>query len=284
MDLDVVVCVKNEAEELEKVLRQITALIPFKKLIVVYGTSTDSTETVAKKYTDQVFWDEDKGLGAARNLGIVKASSEIVTMIDSDVILDKSWYGQLIDQFKDPNCAAAIGTCIYGYGCKPIESYWEYIRHTGKDNLGCHNTMFRRKHVLNVGNFDPTIKGAGEDYDLYWRLKRAGYTWVWVRNASVYHPVGISEYFRHLLWWTRGKPYMDEIVAQLRAISLFRWYCRETLLVVKSFWVGLKISFKENPTLMFSYPAVMAAMAYARMSGLKKLSLENNKSTRAPSF
>lgn len=271
MDLDVVVCAKNRAESLNRILRQINRLIPHKNLIVVYGTSKDETQAVAKKYTDKVYWDEDKGLGAARNLGMAKATSEIVAMIDSDVILSENWYEQVIKPFADPRTAGAIGTCVYGYGSKLIQSYWDWIRHTGEDNIGCHNTMFRREHVLKVGNFNSAIKGAGEDFDLHRRLLKAGYKWVWVRNADVYHPMNATEYVKHLLWWSRGTPYMNDILVQLKTISLFRWYCRENLLVAKSLWVGLKNSFSENPALIVSFPATMALMAYARMTGLKAL-------------
>lgn len=279
MDLDVVVCAKNEAADLERGLRQIKNQIPYKNLIVVYGTSSDATKEIAEAFTDKVFWDDDRGLGAARNLGLEKASSEIVAMIDADVILSGEWYNQIISNFKDPTVAGAIGTCIYGYGFKPIESYWEYIRHTGETNVGCHSAMLRRELVLNVGGFDPSIKGAGEDYELVQRLKKAGYRWIWVRGADVYHPMHVLEYFHHLLWWSRGKPYLEEELRQLRTISLFRWYARQVLLVAKSFWVGLKISFRENPTLALSYPAIMATIAYARMTELKKLLVSAAKKT-----
>ena len=271
MDLDVVVCVKNRAENLNRLLAQIVRQVPFENLIVIYATSTDGTKEVAEKYTDKVFWDEDKGLGAARNLGMRKATSEIVAMIDSDVVLGENWYGQLIGHMEGPLVGAALGTCIFGYGCKPIESYWEYIRHTSENYCGCNNIMLRREFVLKVGNFDESIRGAGEDFDLFCRLRRAGYKWVWVREANVYQPTGVAEYFRHVHWWTQGAPYMDDVLRQLTTISLFRWYCRESLLVAKSLWVSFKISFSENPTLMLSYPTTMAAMAYARISGLKKL-------------
>lgn len=73
MDLDVVVCAKNRAEMLNRILRQIITEISFQNLIVIYGSSKDETKQVAERYTRNVFWDEDKGLGAARNLGIERA-------------------------------------------------------------------------------------------------------------------------------------------------------------------------------------------------------------------
>lgn len=85
LDLDVVICAKNRAEVLERVLQQIIREVPFRELIVIYASSKDGTKEIAEKYAKKVFWDGDKGLGAARNLGMRKASSELVAMIDTDV-------------------------------------------------------------------------------------------------------------------------------------------------------------------------------------------------------
>ena len=80
LGIDVVVCAKNREKPIANLLRQITSEIPIENLIVVYGTSSDRTREVALQFTDKVYWDEDEGLGAARNLGIRKSSSEIVSV------------------------------------------------------------------------------------------------------------------------------------------------------------------------------------------------------------
>lgn len=273
MELDVVICVRNQGKVLDRLMRQLPRYVPFKNLIVVYGDSADDTKSIAEKYTSLVFWDGNKGLGAARKLGMAKATSEIVAMIDSDVILGKGWYNQLISQFNNPKTAAAMGTCVYGYGCKPLEAYWEYLRRIGENNYGCHNTMFRREVILQVGNFKDTIKGAGEDYDLYLRLLNAGYDWVWVRAASAYHPMRLGDYYKHLRWWAQGGPYMDEIVRQVRATSILKWYKRQVANLLTAVWVGLKLSVSVEPSLGIYYPAMIATSAYAHMTGLKKLCL-----------
>ena len=121
MDLDVVVCAKNRAALLERVLKQIIREIPFRDLIVIYGSSTDGTREVAERYTKSVFWDGDKGLGAARNLGIRKAGSELVAMIDTDVVLTKDWCKRLVRHFENNRVAAVMGATIYGYGYRPIQ-------------------------------------------------------------------------------------------------------------------------------------------------------------------
>ena len=204
LGIDVIVCAKNREIPMANVLRQITNEIPVENLIVIYGTSSDRTRETALKYTEKVYWDEDEGLSAARNLGIRKSSSEIVAMIDTDVILPKGWFQKLVRHFDDNKVAAATGTCIFGYGCAPLQKWWEHFGSLGQVTWGCHNVMFRRKTILSIGNFDKRIKGAGEDYDVYKRILEAGFKWVWDKEVVVHHPMNPLEYLKHNIWWAKG--------------------------------------------------------------------------------
>jgi glycosyltransferase involved in cell wall biosynthesis len=279
LNLDVVVCVKNQALLLNRVLEQIVEYIPYKNLIVIYGNSIDETKEIAERFTKNVFWDGDKGLGTARNLGIQKATSEIVAMIDADIILTKSWYQQLIGEFRNPAVAAVMGTCLYGYGFKPLESYWEYIRRTEKLNFGCQNTLFRRETVLKVGNFDKKIKGAGEDYDLYLRLLSNGNKWVWVRKATVYHPMTMQEYIKHVRWWTRGQPYITDIARCVWSKSLFRVYLRQLLLCLEDVPKTAILSVVVHPTFLLYWPIIRATCTLEVFKSLKKRFKNKNDSS-----
>ncbi len=266
MHLDVVICVKNQAEQLERILNQITRQIPYDNLIVVYGSSKDNTKDVAKKYTSNVFWDEDKGLGHARKLGIIKSISEIVAMIDSDVTLTPGWYENLIKYFHDPAVAAVMGTCIYGYGYKPLQNYWEYLRKNSKINYGCQNTMFRRSVILKVGNFNSAIKAAGEDYDLYLKLISAGYKWEWSRQTTVNHPMSMWEYLKHVRWWAKGAPYLKEITKNNRNISLPRFWGRQIFDVMDSFWRSLKLAYVVHPTFLIYWPVIKISISLTTLN------------------
>ncbi len=204
LGIDVIVCAKNREKPMANVLRQIVNEIPVENLIIIYGSSSDRTQEIALEYTEKVYWDEDEGLGAARNLGIRQSSSEIVAMIDTDVILPKDWYQKLIRQFDDKKVAAATGTCIYGYGCTPLQKWWEHFGSFGQVQWGCHNVMFRRNAVLSIGNFDKRIKGAGEDFDVYKRILEAGFKWVWDKEVVVHHPMSALEFMKHNIWWAKG--------------------------------------------------------------------------------
>jgi glycosyltransferase involved in cell wall biosynthesis len=271
MSLDVVVCVKNRAHVLEQTLQQILREVPVRELIVVYGSSSNGTKGIAEKYADKVFWDEDKGLGAARNLGVRKASSELVAMIDSDVILTKDWYKRLVKHFEDPKVAAVTGTIIFGYGFLPVQRLYEYWR-TRSQVWGyfTSNCMFKRGLILEVGNFDETIRGAGEDADLYRRVIAAGYKWAWDRDVVVYHPMSLLEYLDHLRWWAQSVPLMQELAVQVRTYSLFRVYCRLVGSILDRAREGVRLSLIVHPSMLFYMPMFEAVMVRAKLEGIKK--------------
>lgn len=270
MDLDVVVCAKNRAEALERILKQIIREIPFRNLIVIYGSSKDGTKQVAEKYTKKVFWDGDKGLGAARNMGIRKTESELVAMIDTDVVLTKDWYKHVMRHFDDPKVAAAMGTTLYGYGNPLVRRHFEYCLSWMHEWWGCTNTVFRRGVLLEIGNFDERIHGAGEDYDLFRRMSSAGYRWVWDREFVVYHPMSFSEYLHRFGWWAKATPIVRELVVQAETWSLFRIYCRYAYSTLESFKEGVRLSFVLHPTMMFFVPLFEFVTVTARLSELKK--------------
>ena len=205
MGIDVIVLAKNSERTMGNILRQLRSQVPIENLIIVYGTSRDKTREIALQYTEQVYWDEDKGLGAARNLGMMKSSSEIVAMVDTDVILPKNWFQNLARHFdKNDKVAAAVATCIFGYGCPPLQKYHEIANSYREDQWGTHCILFKREAILTVGNFNKRIKGAGEDLDIYKRLIKAGYQWIWDRDVVVYHPQTLLENLKHNIWWARG--------------------------------------------------------------------------------
>jgi GT2 family glycosyltransferase len=165
-----------------------------------------------------------------------------------------------------------MGTCVYGYGCKPLESYWEYQRRNELVNWGCQNTMFRRELILKVGNFNETIKGAGEDYELYQRLLHAGCKWVWVREASAYHPMTMKEYIKHVRWWARGAPYIAEAANWAAKTSMLRVYGRQVFFMIESFSTGIKLSVEVHPTFLLFWPLIRLVGVLELLKGLKKIS------------
>lgn len=247
--IDVVVCAKNRARNLKRILPQILDKIPVNRLIVVYASSSDDTEKIARKYTQEVYWDGDNGLGAARNLGMTLSETEIVAAIDTDVILPDNWFERLIRHFSDPKVSAATGACIFGYGCKPIQKMYEYHylkkRPRPDTYFGCSNVLLRKKAVLEVGNFRKELR-ASEDFDIHRRLLKRGYKWVHDTSVVTKHPMTMKEYIEHLRWWSESYIYASEF-------SVFNLF-KDVLLI--SFSSGIKLALLAHPPLLVYYPAM----------------------------
>ncbi|MCC2659912.1 MAG: glycosyltransferase, partial [Arthrobacter sp.] len=99
LDVSVVVPARNAARWLGECLESIRAEKP-REIIVVDGCSTDDTVDIARSLGARVLSDEGRGLPAARMLGVKNAISDVVALIDADVVLPAGALGGLLDEFK----------------------------------------------------------------------------------------------------------------------------------------------------------------------------------------
>jgi len=82
MKTTLVICCKNEAPSLAAVIQKAKPYV--NEIIVIDGHSTDGSRSVAKNAGAKVFEDNGKGKGAGVQLGIQRASGEIIVFMDAD--------------------------------------------------------------------------------------------------------------------------------------------------------------------------------------------------------
>ena len=69
--------------------------MPYNRIIIVDGYSTDDTVKIAKKYGCDIHYCKGK-LGTARNLLMKLAETEWFAFIDSDIMINKEWLSKLV--------------------------------------------------------------------------------------------------------------------------------------------------------------------------------------------
>lgn len=165
------------AEAIQSVLNQTYKSI---EIIVVDDGSTDNTKHVAESFPNVKYvFQENQGLSAARNTGILNSVGDYLVFLDADDLLmvDALAYN-LNHLIGNENLAFASGGYLLetSEGKKiaktkdPIyqNNYLEFLK---KNYIEMHATVMYRRWVFDDFKYDTSLK-ACEDYDLYLKISR----------------------------------------------------------------------------------------------------------------
>ncbi|MEM5867927.1 MAG: glycosyltransferase family 2 protein, partial [Candidatus Aenigmatarchaeota archaeon] len=74
-----------------------------KEIIVVDAVSSDNTPSILRKYEGKikVIFDEGKGIGIARNIGVLHSRGEIICFVDADAICAKDHFVKIKEYFDE---------------------------------------------------------------------------------------------------------------------------------------------------------------------------------------
>ena len=184
MKVDVVIPTYNSASVLEECLRAIAHYIPYNKMIIIDGGSTDKTIEIAKKYNCEIhIW---KGsLGESRMIGISKVSTKWLLFIDSDIVINEKFFDEIVKYIDDD-----VGA-IQGLPLHP-DDFNDFIRNNKKikpraigfGERGFTNCTLIRTDLIK----DLDLRGieAYEDWLIKNHVLKKGYKWLFV-PAPVKH-------------------------------------------------------------------------------------------------
>lgn len=210
--VSIVVPTRNRAPYVRSLLNALSAQIypsDCMEVVVVDNSSSDDTEEVVLTAAAQASFcvhylrKKNEGPAAARNLGIMHCTGEFVAFTDSDCLPSPRWLLDSVTQFRESD----------GLVCGPIAPIMDgtmtlfvhQVAGTFRD-IGIYataNVVYRRSVLKEIGGFDEQFGAyswgtpmGGEDTDLAWRVRRAGYTAHFVPSAVVYHqatPISLKE-------------------------------------------------------------------------------------------
>lgn len=199
LELTVVIPVFNDMQSLARCLAALkrTRLEPCECIVVDDGSSDGSGVAAEQAGATVIKTPCRMGPAAARNLGAVHATGDILVFIDSDVCVHRDTLGRIQARFsKDPALDALIGS----YDDEPegtglVSQYKNLFHHFvhqhGRKNASTFWTgcgAIRRELFLQSGGFDESYaRPSIEDIALGYRLRFAGHRIVLDPKIQVKH-------------------------------------------------------------------------------------------------
>ncbi len=179
--ISVVIPSYNQGHFLEEtILSVVNQKYPNLEIIIVDGGSKDNSKDIIKKYEYHLAWwvsEKDKGQSDAINKGFARVTGDIVTWLCSDDLYTEGALNRVAEIFsKLPGDVGLIygGARLFGENFKSTDAY-------GYDNAGVERYIsgqafpqpsgfFKRKYLLEAGNWVREDLHLGMDFDLFARL------------------------------------------------------------------------------------------------------------------
>ena len=208
MKYSIIVPVYNRPDEVDELLKSLTEQTEkdFEVIIVEDGSVTPCKE-VCEKYTEQLdlkyFMKQNSGPGQSRNYGAERANGEYLIVLDSDVLLPRTYIKEVEEELASQPADAFGGPDRAHESFTPTQKAISYSMTSffttggirgGKKKLDkfvprSFNMGIRRDIYQQLGGFSKMR--FGEDIDFSYRIVEAGYqprlfprAWVWHKRRT----------------------------------------------------------------------------------------------------
>ncbi len=209
-DISIVVCTQNRAEMLRGALASLFDLTTngfAYEIVVIDNGSKDHTQQVIaeaareSKHLLRGICEPERGIVPARNRGIRESCGRWIAFFDDDQLADSRWLVELHDGVTAKRCRVAGGAVYLSFpsGCArkldptvrmllgEAKLGKEPCPYGGRLTPGCGNLIVERTVFDEVGIFERTVDGRGEDTDLFSRIEQAGIAAWYFPSAIVHH-------------------------------------------------------------------------------------------------
>lgn len=217
------VCVRNSSSTLRDAIESIMKQdFPHELIEVIFADdgSEDNTLSIIKEYISKmdiaakVFHSSWQGLGSARNIVVENARGKYIIWVDGDMTLPKDHVQKQVG-FMEQNPGVGIANAEYGiiYEEKMVAALESipFILHFPRDTEsnvrlpGTGGSIYRTKAIKQVGGFDSSLRGAGEDQDAAYRISLGG--WNIAKSPAVFyerHPQTWEKVWKRNVWYGHG--------------------------------------------------------------------------------
>jgi glycosyltransferase involved in cell wall biosynthesis len=240
-DIDCILIGVNCSKTLQRCIDSIRVCnYPTEKLHICYvdGGSTDNSIETAERCRGVrviALHPEYPTPGLGRNAGWKNSSSPLVQFLDSDTILDASWFDKAVRALADPQVGCTMGLRKELYPEYSIYNWigdLEWNGPIGEADCFGGDVLIRRSALEKTGGYDEDLVG-GEDPELSRRIIRAGWHIVRIDALMTKHDLAMNslkQYFRRA--YRSGYGFAAVRAREARAGSSF-WKFDVTKIVIK---------------------------------------------------
>ena len=279
--LSIVLVSYNVREHLLEAVRAVYASdgVAIEVIVVDNASSDGSAEALEARFpkTSVIRSDSNLGFGKASNRGIARSRGEFVLLLNPDVVVDPDCVKTLVDFLSANAEAGAAGPRLKRpdgtldlaarrgfptpraafYRVTLLSRLFPKSRRFNRYNVGylpedaVHEIdagtaaclMVRRAAIEKVGAFDTDFFMYGEDLDLCFRLKQAGWKIFYVPAAVATHIKGASSRqatssmlreFHRSMWIFHRKHYATDLPAPVNGLVWLGIWSRWALLSLRS--------------------------------------------------
>ena len=242
----------NEAADIRQTLKAAIAVRHSQKeILVVDDASTDNTISIVKDYADQgvslIALPKNRGVAAARNIGLRHTQADIVIILNADVILPPDLIEKLLpiyEQGADFVVVEAQAINIENIFARYVQAAHDkdYKANPVQGNVDwSEGWSCRRAAALAIGGFPEELPGAsGEDAIFVQRLIAQGYRRAYDDNIVVGHyvPPTLEEFGKQRRGRGRGAAYRrfgyekiePQLLPMLKSwLGMVMWVCSVVL-------------------------------------------------------
>ncbi len=220
MLISIIVPAYNRSEEIDEFLSSFVKQSSKNfEVVIIDDGSTDNLKEVIKKYqsvlTLRYFYQQNKGPGTARNLGMSKANGDILVFIDSDCTVPEEYIENLERHLNTENFDAFGGPDTYRDDFPP---FLKAVNYSMTSFIGTGGTRGSNKSVAKYypRSFNMGIKRKvyekiggmnelrhGQDMDFSNRIYKAGFKIKFLPDVYVYHKrrTSLKKFFKQIFNW-----------------------------------------------------------------------------------
>ena len=193
------------------------------EIIIVDDGSIDNTAAIIQSFSNvKYIYQDNAGPATARNTGAKAATGDVLFFTDSDCVPNQDWLAKAISGFEESGVGVVCGSYDIANAdsilARGIHAEILYRHHhlmpERPKAFGSYNFGVKKNVFFEVGGFsEQYAQASGEDNDLSYKIRKAGYDIYFQKAALVkhHHPTKVMRYlkeqFRHGYW--RAKMYGD---------------------------------------------------------------------------